>query len=184
MSKAEKPIVEEVDIEGVFPDPNNARKHNDKNLTAIMESLKRFGQQKPIVVDVDNIIRSGNGTVQAAKELGWKKILVQRSKLSGSEAAAFAIADNRTSELGEWNEDILQRELDAMDAEFRSAMGFADEPEAGSLDPVTIEPLEIKKPIEMAWFLVGVPIEDMGGVSEHIEALSEWPSTIVSSTVK
>lgn len=49
-------------------DPHNSRKHPDKNLAAIKGSLSKFGQQKPIVIDKNNVVIAGNGTLQAAKE--------------------------------------------------------------------------------------------------------------------
>ncbi|MBV8780946.1 MAG: ParB N-terminal domain-containing protein [Phycisphaerae bacterium] len=103
--------VETVDITTLSPDPANARKHGEKNLEAIKVSLRRFGQQKPIVVDANNIVRAGNGTLEAARALGWKVISIARSELAGSEMTAFAIADNRTAELAEWDKDELAAEL-------------------------------------------------------------------------
>lgn len=127
---------EEVDIESVSFDPANARKHGEKNLDAIKSSLRRFGQQKPIVVDANGVVRAGNGTLAAAKSLGWKKIAVVRSPLSGSEATAYAIADNRTAELAEWDEDILAQTLSALEEEDRElarSTGF----DAEELDRIT-----------------------------------------------
>ena len=103
--------IETVPIESLSPDPANARKHNEKNLAAITASLRRFGQQKPIVVDAQNIIRAGNGTYQAAAALGWKTIQIVRSDLPRIELTAFAIADNRTAELAEWDTDVLKQFL-------------------------------------------------------------------------
>ena len=92
-----------VPIDTLSADPSNVRKHGDKNIAAIKASLKRFGQQKPIVVDGNLIVRAGNGTLQAAQELGWDEISVIQSGLAPSELVAFAIADNRTAELAEWD---------------------------------------------------------------------------------
>jgi ParB-like chromosome segregation protein Spo0J len=98
---------ESVRITDLHPDPANARRHPQRNLDAIISSLARFGQQKPIVVDAAHIVRAGNGTLAAAKALGWTHIKIIRTELSGIEAAAFAIADNRTAELAEWDPDVL-----------------------------------------------------------------------------
>jgi DNA modification methylase len=116
-----------VKIETLVFDPANARKHGEKNLAAIKSSLQRFGQQKPIVVDANGVVRAGNGTLAAAKALGWKEIAIVRSPLSGSEATAYAIADNRTSELAEWDDDVLSQTLAALqieDEELALASGF------------------------------------------------------------
>lgn len=87
-------------------DPSNVRKHSRRNLDAIKASLRKFGQQKPIVVDAKGIVLAGNGTLAAAKELGWTEIEITRTTLQGVEATAFAIADNRTAELAEWEDSL------------------------------------------------------------------------------
>ena len=117
-----------IEIERLHADPANARRHPTHNLDAIKASLARFGQQKPIVVDADNIVRAGNGTLEAAKALGWDAIAVVRTPLKGSEAAAYAIADNRTSELAEWDEAALAETLRGLQSEDfdLEAAGFTD----------------------------------------------------------
>jgi ParB-like chromosome segregation protein Spo0J len=104
----------EVAIGSLVQDPSNARKHSDKNLAAIKGSLARFGQQKPIVVSKKNIIIAGNGTFEAARSLGWDKIKVVKTDLTGSDLTAFGIADNRTSELAEWDRDVLGTMLQSL----------------------------------------------------------------------
>jgi len=80
--------------------------------------LAKFGQQKPVVIDDKNIILAGNGTVAAAKELGWKSINAVRSNLiSEVQKTAFAIADNRTAELADWDEGVLTQHLLSLQAE-------------------------------------------------------------------
>ena len=89
-------------------DPSNVRKHGRKNLDAIKASLRKFGQQKPIVVDAKGIVLAGNGTLAAAQELGWTEIDIVRTQLEGVEATAFAIADNRSAELAEWEDSLAE----------------------------------------------------------------------------
>lgn len=116
-----------VPIDSLTFDPSNVRKHGEKNLATIKSSLNRFGQQKPIVVDANGVVRAGNGTLMAAKALGWKEIAVVRSTLAGSEATAYAIADNRTAELAEWDDDALKQTLAALqieDEDLAVATGF------------------------------------------------------------
>jgi len=96
-------------------DPANARRHDQRNIEAIKGSLARFGQQKPIVVDGNNVVRAGNGTLEAARQLGWEEIDAVRSDLEGAEMTAFAIADNRTAELAEWNQEVLAATLQSLD---------------------------------------------------------------------
>jgi len=101
-----------VAIESLTLDPNNARKHSKRNLDAIKESLSKFGQRKPIVVH-NGVVIAGNGTLEAAKTLGWKEIGVSvcPDDWDSDTAKAYALADNRSSELAEWDENILFTQL-------------------------------------------------------------------------
>lgn len=76
-----------------------------------MISLQRFGQQSPIVVDDQDQVIKGNGTLEAAKRLGWTEIQIVRTDLSGDEAEAYAIADNKTGDLSEFNFEKLAGRL-------------------------------------------------------------------------
>ena len=110
-------------------DPSNVRKHSRRNLDAIKASLRKFGQQKPIVVDAKGIVLAGNGTLTAAKELGWTEIQIVRTELAGVEATAFAIADNRTAELAEWEEDKLNAVLKSLQDEGVDLLDLGYSPE-------------------------------------------------------
>jgi hypothetical protein len=105
--------IETLQIKDLTPDPNNARQHDDKNLKAIQGSLKQFGQRKPIVITEDGVIVAGNGTVEAAKRLGWLKIDAVRvpGDWTTEQTKAFALADNRTAELAGWNSEILSEQI-------------------------------------------------------------------------
>ena len=118
---------ETVALSALSLDPSNVRKHSRRNLDAIKASLRKFGQQKPIVVDAKGIVLAGNGTLTAAQELGWTKIEITRTELIGSAATAFAIADNRSAELAEWDEDALAKVLESLkveDADLLAATGY------------------------------------------------------------
>ena len=119
--------IERVPLGSLHADPANARAHGPRNLEAIQASLARFGQVKPIVVDGDGVIRAGNGTYEAARELGWLEIQIVRTDLEGTEATAYAIADNRTAELAEWDNATLTALLDELRTEDALAgVGFDD----------------------------------------------------------
>ena len=105
--------IESIDLMALKPDPSNARKHDTANLKAIEGSLEQFGQRKPLVVDQSNTVVAGNGTLQAAKNLGWKKIDVVRipEDWSAAQTKAFALADNRTAELAEWDAQVMAQQV-------------------------------------------------------------------------
>lgn len=94
------------------PDPANARKHSKRNIEAIAASLAKFGQRKPIIVQKDGmVVRAGNGTLEAAKSLGWSHVAAVVLDDDNTTATAFAIADNRTAELAEWDLEGLSSVL-------------------------------------------------------------------------
>jgi ParB-like chromosome segregation protein Spo0J len=94
-------------------DPRNARTHSQKNLDAIATSLTKFGQRKPIVVTGDGVVLAGNGTLEAARSLGWKEITIARvpEDWSQEQVVAYALADNRSAELAEWDTQVLADQL-------------------------------------------------------------------------
>jgi hypothetical protein len=145
--------VEVVPIGSISPDPANVRRHPERNLEAIRASLRRFGQQKPIVVDEAGIIRAGNGTYAAARDLGWSEVAVVRTDLAGSEATAYAIADNRTAELAAWDEEALADTLKSLEAE-----GF-------DLDAVGFDPHELGDLIEK----LGAATTPGGGAVDQVD---------------
>jgi ParB-like chromosome segregation protein Spo0J len=110
--------IENVNINSLRPDPANARTHDSKNLKAIASSLEKFGQRKPIVVTPDSIVVAGNGTLEAAKSLGWTQIAIARTPVGWTwdQVKAFALADNRTAELAEWDDKVLADQLLELDA--------------------------------------------------------------------
>lgn len=99
-------------IDDLSLDPNNARKHDDQNLKVIAESLKAFGQRKPIVVWRNTVV-AGNGTIVAARSLGWKEIEVALipDSWDADKVKAYALADNRSAELAEWDKEVLASQL-------------------------------------------------------------------------
>jgi ParB-like chromosome segregation protein Spo0J len=106
IAEALRPLAMHVD--DLLLDPANARKHGDKNLETIASSLSQFGQQRPIVLHLDGkTVIAGNGTLTAARALGWKYIAAMPSTLTGAQAVAFGLADNRSSELAEWDFETL-----------------------------------------------------------------------------
>jgi DNA modification methylase len=107
-------------IKDLKADHRNARKRTDRSASLIAESLKRFGAARSIVIDEDNRILAGNGTVEGAKAAGIQNIrvietdgteiiAVKRTGLSEDDKIGLALADNRTSDLSDWDKDMLQQ---------------------------------------------------------------------------
>lgn len=101
-------------------DHKNARKRTDTSARLIQESLQRYGAARSIVIDEDNRILAGNGTIEGAKALGLTKlkvidaagdeiIAVRRSGLSEDDKVGLALADNRAAELSDWDAEMLRQ---------------------------------------------------------------------------
>ena len=121
-----------VPIGQLHADPDNVRLHPERNIEAIMASLTRFGQQAPVVYLVGrrgtrHVIK-GNGVLAAAKALGWTHLAAVECGLAEQDARAFAIADNRTTDLSDFDEELLAAqlaELDEADYDLAS-IGYTD----------------------------------------------------------
>lgn len=122
-----------VPVAELSPDPKNARKHDRRNLDAIKASLEKFGFRQPIIVQKQGmIVRAGNGRLAVSKELGWSHIPALVVDEAEADAVAFAIADNRTAELAEWDVGVLGEVLadlrgDEDGAFDLGAVGFTNE---------------------------------------------------------
>lgn len=98
--------IETLKLDEIVLDPANVRAHPAKNIEAIKGSLSRWGQQRPIVIDARNVVVAGNGTVIAARELGWTEIRAVRSELAGAERTAYSLADNASAALSNWSAEV------------------------------------------------------------------------------
>lgn len=159
-----------VDIDTLVPDPKNARKHPEKNLRAIRESLKRWGQLEALTVRSQNdVVMGGNARLAVMKELGYKEVKVRYLDCDDQQAAAIALALNRTGELAEWDLDQLKEtilELDDLDFELGD-LGFEEgdfdflsenddddpEPKEGEDDVPAVEKNELGIELGQIWKL-------------------------------
>jgi site-specific DNA-methyltransferase (adenine-specific) len=120
--------IERIKLVELRHDDQNARTHDQTNLKAIAGSLEQFGQRKPIVITQDNKVVAGNGTLTAAKLIGWTEIDCVRvpADWTADQIKAYALADNRTAELAQWDEQVMASQLlDLQEAGFDiEAIGF------------------------------------------------------------
>ena len=104
----------------LVPDTKSARRHPERNLQMIAESLRAFGPARSIVVDETDRILAGRAIVQAARTEGLSRvrvvdadrktvIAVRVSGLSQAEKVHLGVLDNRTSELAEWDPAVLEQ---------------------------------------------------------------------------
>jgi len=105
-----------VTIDKVKLDPRNARTHPEPNMAAIQQSLKAYGQRKPIVVNArTGEIEAGNGLFQAAVNLGWTQVAAVMVTDDEDTAKGYAIMDNQSALLAEWDFPVLKDLLQELD---------------------------------------------------------------------
>ncbi len=107
--------------------PGNPRRGD---VRAVMNSYREFGQRKPIVARREpngkGVILAGNTQFQAAQRLDWDEIAVTWVDDDDKTATAFALADNRTHDLGEYDDKLLALAIDELDDDpiLRDAAGY------------------------------------------------------------
>ena len=103
--------VEMVSTDSITPYANNARR-NKKAIDAVAASLNEFGFRQPIVVDAERVIVVGHTRHAAAVKLGMDEVPVHVAEgLSDDAIRAYRLADNKTAEIAEWDDDKLATEL-------------------------------------------------------------------------
>ena len=118
----------EVDIDELNFDPENARLHGAANIDAIKDSLTRWGQLKPVVIRREGmVVIAGNGTLRAARELGWRRIAANVIEVDHLGAVGYGLADNRTAELASWDIEVVARLERLISEAGETAVGWSAE---------------------------------------------------------
>ena len=105
--------------------PGNPRRGD---VDAVARSYARFGQRKPIVARHDGTVIAGNHQLLAARQLGWTHLAVVFTDDDDATAAAFSLADNRTAELGGYDDAELIALLEqvSVDEELMAATAWSE----------------------------------------------------------
>lgn len=103
----------------------NPRK-NDGAVETIMKSINEFGFRNPLIIDADNKVWCGNTRLKAARKLGLLEVpCIVVEDLTEEQIRKLALLDNKTSEIAEWDYDLLNEELADLDlSEFELDWGI------------------------------------------------------------
>jgi hypothetical protein len=144
----------------VKPNPRNAKEHPSRQIALIAESIKQFGFNHPALVDEDGMLLAGEARIAAAHRLNLKQVPVLRfTNLSPQKKRAVALADNKLSELGPWNAEMLGLELKEL---------TADVPELVFDYAITgFDTAEIDQ------ILVGAPSPSRSDSADHVPAVQD-----------
>lgn len=115
----------EVSTSRLVPYEKNAKIHSREQVEKIAESIKAVGFLSPCLIDKNYNIIAGHGRIEAAKLLGIEKVpCVFIEGLTDEERRVYILADNRLTELGDWDLDILFDELTDLTFEMAELTGF------------------------------------------------------------
>ena len=132
----------EKELSWLKPYANNPR-DNESAVEPVAKSIKEFGFKVPIVATSDGEIINGHTRFKASKRLGLEKVpVIIADDLTEEQIKAFRLADNKTGELAEWNEELLAKELEELDFNleqfgFEKLADELDEEEGEKEDPYT-----------------------------------------------
>ena len=126
-------LVEDWPLAKIQPYEQNPRVRSKSAVEKVAASIREFSWRQPIVVDETGVILVGHTRLAAARELGLKTAPVHQALgLSEHQKRAYRIADNRTNEETQWNEELLKLELQGLDGFDLSLTGL-DLPEINGL---------------------------------------------------
>jgi DNA modification methylase len=99
-------------IDELKPDPDNARQHSKNQIRKLAHSIRTFGFIVPTLVDGELNVIAGHGRVAGARAADLSEVpTICLDHLSPAQLRAFMIADNRLTELAEWNDRLLAQQL-------------------------------------------------------------------------
>jgi len=160
--------IENWDIDKVKPYKNNPR-NNDGAVEATANSIREFGWQQPIVVDTDGIVIVGHTRLKAAKKLKLDQVPVTVAEdLTDEQVKAYRLADNKTGELAEWEENLLQQELAGISMDM---IPFGFYAEAAAEEAVEDDPYTMKVDVPQYQITSAEPDLDMLVDENKVEEL-------------
>jgi DNA modification methylase len=130
-----------IPIEKLIPYINNSRTHTDEQIAQIASSMKEFGFNDPIAIDMLNGVIAGHGRLEAAKLLGYSEVpTIQLGHLTREQQKAYVLAHNKIALNAGWDHTLLKIELQELkDAGFDvSKTGFEDKEIEALINPEVI----------------------------------------------
>ena len=104
--------VEVRDVADLKPYTNNPRTHSSKQIRQIANSIEALGFNNPVLIDDNDGVIAGHGRIEAAKQLGMKRVpAIRLSHMSEAQKRAYIIADNKLAENAGWDSELLSVEV-------------------------------------------------------------------------
>lgn len=104
--------IEFLAVDAISKYERNPRKHPQKQIVKLMASISEFGIVLPILISEDGEIVAGEAVYEAACQLGLTNVpVIVATGWSKAQVNAYRLMDNRLAELGNWDEELLVKEL-------------------------------------------------------------------------
>lgn len=145
--------IEERPISDIQPYPKNAKRHTDKQVKQIVDSIREFGFNQPIVIDANGVIIVGHGRYMAAHLIGMEMVPTVSVDISPERAAAYRLADNKLNE-SEWDMDIVLEELKLLSGDMIDLTGFDRAEFDGKILAQEIDDLAKERDIDLGKYTV------------------------------
>ena len=108
--------VAEIEVWKLKPWEDNPRL-NEEAVDAVERSIRSFGFNVPILCNKDFTIIAGHTRWKAARRIGMKTVPVIVLQMTGAQQRAFAVADNKTAEIADWDWPKIQEVLEKLRSE-------------------------------------------------------------------
>ena len=169
--------IEQLPIKDIKPYERNAKKHDERQIKNVMQSIKNYGIVQPLVVDKDDVLIIGHCRLIAAKRLKLKEVpVVRMDELTQEQVDKLRLLDNKLNE-SEWDFDLLAEDIPTLDfSDFDIDWGLPEEHEA------KIETRELK-PYEKVHYLITSDINNNDRLLDIIEQIKEIEGVEVESTL-
>lgn len=93
----------------------NNKKHPEKQIAKLVDSIKEFGFKNPVLIDKDDVIIAGHGRTLAAERIGMQEVpCIDCSDLNENQVKALRLMDNKSADLAEWDFENIKFELEAL----------------------------------------------------------------------
>ena len=107
--------VREIPLDLLKPYEKNAKKHSNAQIRKIANSIEEFGFLNPVLIDKDYNVIAGHGRIMAMKLLGKAEVpCLFVEGMTEAQRRAYVLADNKLTELGEWDKDLVSSELEEL----------------------------------------------------------------------
>ena len=181
--------IEYIKTENLLPYNKNSRKHPERQIEKLVQSIKEFGFVNPVVIDKNMEIVAGHGRLEAAKRLSLKEVpCIRVENLTEAQIKAFRILDNRIQDISSFDESLVAEELAELrpevdleeigfDEDF--LMEFEEETYLQSIADMEETKLE---PFKKTYFLIEVDPNDIETIKQEIESIKSKGVTVEQSS--